>query len=172
MYVKGQGVPQDYKTEAELYILASKCGLGAAQYELGLMYAKGQGVAEIYVSAVRQLKLSAKYGIASAQYYLGIMYDNRKDIRGNDQIAVYRYGLAANQGYAAAQFILGVMYAFGTGVKQKYINAYMWGKIAGKNRDKHGLKLSYFLAKKMSQIQVEIAQKLTNECIQKKLKVC
>ena len=44
MYIKGQGVPQDYKTAVKWYTRAAEQGDASAQNNLGLMYANGRGV--------------------------------------------------------------------------------------------------------------------------------
>ena len=49
MYLRGQGVPQNFDAAAFWLHLASETGLPEAQYFLGLMYDKGQGVAQDFV---------------------------------------------------------------------------------------------------------------------------
>ncbi|MCH8977158.1 MAG: sel1 repeat family protein [Proteobacteria bacterium] len=44
MYMKGQGVEQDYEQAGEWFRKASKQGLGVAMYKLAGLYTKGNGV--------------------------------------------------------------------------------------------------------------------------------
>jgi uncharacterized protein len=49
MYLRGQGVPQNYEAAADWLHRAAVSGVPAAQYFLGLMYDKGEGVAQDFV---------------------------------------------------------------------------------------------------------------------------
>ncbi len=44
MYVKGQGVPQNYDQARQCFEKAAAQGLADAQFNLGIMYYNGQGV--------------------------------------------------------------------------------------------------------------------------------
>jgi TPR repeat protein len=66
MYVKGQGVTQDYKEAARLYGLAAAQGDADAQYNLGLMYDQGQGVTKDTVYAHMWMNIAATFGGAEA----------------------------------------------------------------------------------------------------------
>ena len=61
MYLRGQGVPQNFRVAAYWLHLASEAGLPAAQYFLGLMYDKGQGVAQDFVLAHAWLNLAVAH---------------------------------------------------------------------------------------------------------------
>ncbi len=61
MYLRGQGVPQNFQVAAYWLHLASEAGLPAAQYFLGLMYDKGQGVAQDFVLAHAWLNLAVAH---------------------------------------------------------------------------------------------------------------
>ena len=52
MYVKGQGVPQDYVQAAMWYRRAAQQGKALAQNNLGVMYEHGQGVPQDYQQAL------------------------------------------------------------------------------------------------------------------------
>ena len=66
MYMKGQGVEQDYKSAGEWFRKASEKNIPQAQYKLGDLYFKGRGVPKDYefayvwfsVGASHQHKLS------------------------------------------------------------------------------------------------------------------
>ena len=61
MYLRGQGVPQNFDAAAYWLHLASETGLPEAQYFLGLMYDKGQGVAQDFVVAHAWLNLAVAH---------------------------------------------------------------------------------------------------------------
>ena len=61
MYLRGQGVPQNFDAAAFWLHLASETGLPEAQYFLGLMYDKGQGVAQDFVVAHAWLNLAVAH---------------------------------------------------------------------------------------------------------------
>ena len=61
MYLRGQGVPQDFEAAARWLHSAAKAGAPAAQYFLGLMYDKGQGVMQDFVLSQAWLNLSVAH---------------------------------------------------------------------------------------------------------------
>ena len=61
MYLRGQGVPQNFDAAAFWLHLASETGLPEAQYFLGLMYDKGQGVVLDFVVAHAWLNLAVAH---------------------------------------------------------------------------------------------------------------
>ena len=52
MYVKGEGVPQDFKQGEYWRFLAAEQGHAQAQFNLGVMYAEGQGVPQDFKEAM------------------------------------------------------------------------------------------------------------------------
>jgi TPR repeat protein len=74
IYLKGQGVKQDYQQAMFWYLRAAEQGYPIAQHNLGVMYAKGQGVAQDYKQAVSWYRKAAEQGHAPAQAILGFMY--------------------------------------------------------------------------------------------------
>jgi uncharacterized protein len=61
MYLRGQGVPQNFAVAAYWLQLASAAGIPTAQYFFGLMYDKGQGVAQDFVLAQAWLNLAVAH---------------------------------------------------------------------------------------------------------------
>lgn len=61
MYLRGQGVPQNFGAAAYWLHLGSEAGLPEAQYFLGLMYDKGQGVPQDFVLAHAWLNLAVAH---------------------------------------------------------------------------------------------------------------
>ena len=66
MYVKGQGVPQDYAEAFKWYKKAAEQGYSRAQFFLGSMYDKGEGVPSDYVMAYMWANLAAAQGEETA----------------------------------------------------------------------------------------------------------
>jgi hypothetical protein len=77
------------------------------------------------------------------------------------------YLKAAEQGNIDAQLNLGVMYANGQGVIQSNKNAYIWSSIAAANGNKGGSKNRDILAKKLSNLTLDEAQKEATELYNK-----
>jgi uncharacterized protein len=61
MYLRGQGVPQNFAVAAYWLQLASSAGVPTAQYFFGLMYDKGQGVPQDFVLAQAWLNLAVAH---------------------------------------------------------------------------------------------------------------
>ncbi len=70
--------------------------------------------------------------------------------------------IAAEQGNADAQFMLGVMYR-----PKDCVRAYMWFYIAALNGHKAAIEESHILSEKMAQAEIEDAQKLAWDWIEK-----
>ena len=116
--------------------------------------------------------LAAKQGYASAQYNLGVMYAIGKGVPQNYKSAVKWFKLASKQGVVDAQYNLGVMYEGGLGVIHNKIYAHMWGTLAAANGHENGVKVSEFVANRMTPSQIEKAQDLARECVKKNYKGC
>jgi TPR repeat protein len=97
MYLKGQGVPQDYGQALQWYRRAADQGDARAQYNLGLMYHQGQGVPQDYSQAAQWYRKAIKQGQADAQYNLGVMYEYGQGVPQDYQQAYFWYNLAAGQ---------------------------------------------------------------------------
>ena len=172
MYAEGKGVSQNHKSAVKWYRLSAEQGNADAQFNLGLMYRKGQGVPQDDRTAVKWYRLSAEQGNDSAQTELGFMYEEGKGVPQDYKTAVKWYTLAAEQGDAVAQTAVGLMYAQGHGVVQDIVYAHMWYNIASSNGDVYGGKLRNRVAKQMTPSQIETAQKLARECVERNFKDC
>jgi TPR repeat protein len=78
------------------------------------------------------------------------------------------YAQSAEQGNAQAQFNLGVAYKEGTMVGTNYAKAHMFYNLAATNGHKDAAKERDELAKKMSRSEIEKAQGLARDWIQKR----
>ena len=148
--------------------LAGAAGGFAQDFEKGLeAYEKGD-----YATALREWIPLAEQGDADAQNNLGLMYRNGLGVTQDYKEAVKWARKAAQQGVAQAQFNLGLMYAKGEGVIQDNVYAHMWWNIAASNGDEAGGKNRDIVTKKMTASQLEKAQDLARECVQKNYKGC
>ena len=95
---------------------------------------------------------------------LGVLQDFKQ--------AVKWYTLAAEQGDASAQVNLGNMYAEGQGVPQDDNRAHMWWNIAGASGHGTARNSRDRVANRMTFAQLETAQQLARECVQKNYKDC
>ena len=130
MYLKGEGLRQDYGKAVDWFRLAADQGHADAQVTLGLMYRNGEGVPQDYSEAVKWFRLAAEQGHADAQNGLGAMYANGEGVPQDHGEALKWYHLAAEQGHAYAQNSLGIMYAIGEGVPQDLGEAVKWYRLA------------------------------------------
>ena len=100
------------------------------------------------------------------------MYDNGEGVPQDDKTAVKWYTLAAEQGNADAQSNLGLMYATGQCVPQDDVYAHMWWNLAGSNGSENGRGNRDIIAKQMTPSQLERAQDLARDCVNKNYKGC
>ena len=136
MYVKGEGVPQNYEEAAKWTRKAAEQGHAWAQEKLGQMYHYGMGVPTHYGEAAKWTRKAAKQGNAGAQLFLGQMYHYGVGVPSEDKKEAAKWTRkAAEQGHAVAQSNLGQMYHKGEGVPQDYVEAYAWLLLAAENLD-------------------------------------
>jgi TPR repeat protein len=109
----------------------------------------------------------AKQGNVKAQLGLGMLYDQGLGVRQDYKEAANWYRLAAEKGDKDGQYNLGIMYARELGLPQDYIRAHMWMSLSGK----YPAELA-FVAKQMSDAQIDKAHELANQCIANKFKGC
>ena len=126
MYVKGQGVKQDFTQAVNWYLKAAEQGDAGAQFSLGAMYTKGLGVKRDQTEAFNWYHKAAEQGDTVAQSNLGVMYQYGLSVKQDVAQAVNWYRKAADKSHANAQFNLGTMYAKGRGVKQDDAQALIW----------------------------------------------
>lgn len=145
--------------------------LGAAQaadFEKGLA-AFGSGD---YSTALREWKPLAEQGYPGAQSNLGFMYDKGLGVTQDYAEAVKWYSKAAAQGHAPAQNNLGTMYDKGLGVIQDNETAHMWFNISSARGDKQGAENRDIIAKRMTPVAIEEAQRRAKRCMKSNYKNC
>jgi hypothetical protein len=126
MYLKGQGVPQDYSQALQWYKRAAEHGDRKAQFDLATVYDEGIGIPSDYVEASRWFRKAADQNYAKAQDGIGYMYYAGRGVPKDYALAFFWYRKAADQGYAKAEFDLATMYYKGIGTSQDYAEARRW----------------------------------------------
>ena len=126
MYVRGEGVLQDYAEAAKWWHRAAEQGHVFAQVSLGKMFRDGDDVLQDYAEAVKWFRRAAEQGQVNAQLDLADMYSNGHGVPQDEAEAARWYLRAAEQGDASAQFTLGSRYLDGRGVPQDDAKAAWW----------------------------------------------
>ena len=88
--------------------------------------------------------------------------------KGDFATAIKKFRKSAEQGNGIAQSYLGVMYYDGKGVPQDHVLAYMWFNIAAYNGNSSAAVTRAVIVEKMTPGQIEKAQTLTREWLEKK----
>ena len=124
------------------------------------------------LTAILCLTLALLFGSAgegwSADLQKGLDAFKNKDYA----TALREWKPLAEQGNADAQNNLGVIYNNGWGVLLDFVRAHMWFNIAASSGNTNASKNREVIAKRMTSIQIENAQKLARECVRKKYKGC
>ena len=123
MYVKGQGVSQDYAKAIELYKKALELGNTSAMYNLARLYEKGQGVSQDYKKAKELYEKAVELNNLDAMFNLALMYQKGEGVSQDYSKAKELYEKAVELGDSEALFNLALMYQKGEGVSQNYIEA-------------------------------------------------
>lgn len=139
-------------------------GNAEAQNKLGKLYFRGQGVPPNNTTAREWFEKSAAQGNADAQYNLGFLYDKGQE----DYAKAHKwYKKAAAQRHADAQYNLGLLYAYGRGVPQDYVRAYMWWSLAAQSTgsaEESEESMLDKVARRMTPAQIAEAQRLSQQC--------
>ncbi len=116
---------------------------------------------------LQERTLAGEQGDAWTQFILGEMYYQGYKVAQDYDTALKWYTRAAEQilgsidiGTAYAQTKLGRMHYHGLGVPKDCVRAYMWFDLAASFGDHKASKERDFIAKEMTQAEIEDAQKL------------
>ena len=150
----------------------SKANQGGAdaQFNLALLYYHGIGTPQDTRYAIYWYTKAAQQGHVNAQYRLGTVYRfgyGEEVVQMNFKKAVYWITKAAEQGHLIAQYNLGHMYEYGDAAPQDYKQALFWYTKAAELGHYFAKKDRGKMLEKMSQSQIEEAQKLSNELYEK-----
>jgi TPR repeat protein len=105
MYIRGEGVIQNYQEAAKWFLLGARQGNAPAQHLLGIAYERGYGVPVDVEEAVKWYQLAAEQGHSVAQFYLSAIYFTDKGGIRNEKEATRLLRLAAENGYSEAQVL-------------------------------------------------------------------
>jgi len=110
-------------------------------------------------ATIEELRARAKEGDAGAQNELGSLYYAGKVVPHDNTAAARWIKRTADQGYAPAQGGLGYMLAYGAGVDENHVQAYMWLELAWNGAANDFTRHLY------TQQRDELAQRMTVEQI-------
>lgn len=104
LFLNGNGVKKDDKRALFWFTEASKQGLAAAQYNLGVLHLQGRsGLPASSLNAAIWFRRAALQGFPDAQYNLGLILEfGDAEMKQNVPVAAQWYHLAANSGHALA----------------------------------------------------------------------
>ncbi|MEZ0223358.1 MAG: tetratricopeptide repeat protein [Alphaproteobacteria bacterium] len=125
-------VPHDEVEAMKWFQQAAKQGDAEAEWQIGILYDFGHpGIKGDKAAAKKWCLKSANDGYPVAQHSVGRMYEHGElGLDQNYEEALKWYSKAASQtnkeGSINAQYAIGRMYERGSGVKQDYVQAYMW----------------------------------------------
>ena len=139
MYLKGQGVPQDFALAMRWMRLAADRGFGEAQNDVGLLYQRGMGVERNNAEAMKWYRLAAEQGVITSQVNLADAYVIGVGVPQNLDEALKWYRIAAGQGSAYAENVVGITYERGFHVTQDEAEAFRYfRRAANKIYDRPG----------------------------------
>jgi TPR repeat protein len=126
LYIKGQGVPQDYGLGMRWMRIAADKGLADAQNEMGILYQRGLGAERNEAQAVKWFRLAADQGLVLAQNNLADAYALGLGAPQDFGEALKWYRLAADQSSSYAENVIGIAYERGLSVAQDDAEAFRW----------------------------------------------
>ena len=112
MFMKGEGVPQNYAEAYKWTRKAAEQGISGAQYGLGVLYYNGRGVPTDKSEAAKWFRKAAEQGDLPSAVLLSQLYLKGEGVDLNKDEALKWLRLAADQGNAYGEFRLGRFYEF------------------------------------------------------------
>ncbi|KAF9551440.1 hypothetical protein EC957_008109 [Mortierella hygrophila] len=103
MFIKGLGVPQDYKAAMYWLNVAAEQENDNAQFLIGNLYGAGQGVPKSYFLAGVWYLRAANLGHVEAQNMMGFQHEMGLEMPRNLRLALEWYVKAARQGHVGAK---------------------------------------------------------------------
>jgi SEL1 protein len=111
MFMRGEGIPQNFNIAKTWFKRGMELGDALSQYSMGILYLKGLGVPEDPVKAAELFGAAADQDLAIAQVRLGALFLDQGDIA----IAIKYFELAARHGHLEAFYYLAEMTHKGVG---------------------------------------------------------
>ena len=158
---------KNYRESFKWFRHASEQGLKEAQFMLGVSYIDGKGTKIDNNAAFHLFKKSAYQGYAPSQNNIGYMYKDGSIIKQDYNKAFKWFKKASTQGNMNAQYNLGKLYKEGKGVTENILKAYIWFNLASSQGHQQAEKARDKVRSKISSIQLEEAQKLSEEYYEK-----
>lgn len=147
-------------------------GDAPAQAMLGWIYHTPTSSPQDHKTAFKWYSLAGEQGDADGQYGMAYLYSTGQGVP-QDYSASLKYNtLAAHQGHTLAQVSLGMRHKYGRGTIQDYTRAHMWWNIFASQGNGPARRWRNSIAKKMTPTQIETAQRLARECVQKNYRGC
>ena len=158
-----------------IFLSFQAIALTAEQQEAVNLYKSGR-----YDLAAQKLMIAAKAGDVFSQSLLGTLYMAGQGVPEDKREAIKWNRMAATKGDLVAQYNLAHAYATGQGVIKDDFKAYMWANIAvsglrSSDTDDVANQLRFFkkvAASALSPKQLEMAQKMSNDCYSNDFKGC
>lgn len=116
-----------------------------------------------YAAEIAIIRPLAEKGYPFAQFNLGVLYDEGKGMPEDNAKAMEWYLKAAEQGFSQAQVNLGIMYEQGEGTPADPVQAYFWYALAESQGDSLAPQGKRDIAKKMTSVQLEAAERKVKE---------
>ncbi|MGB5883761.1 MAG: transglycosylase SLT domain-containing protein [Desulfobulbales bacterium] len=156
-------------TSFQVYQPKANQGDADAQFNLALLYYTGLGIPQDRRYAIYWYTKAAEQGHVQAQYYLGKLYNfgYGEEVRQDFKLAVYWLTKASEQGLVQAQYLLGHMYEYDDEPPQDYKQAFFWYTKAAEQNHYFAKEDRDRMLEKMSQSQIEEAQKFSKELYEK-----
>lgn len=111
MFLRGEGMPQDFEKAQTWFKRGITNGDSMSQYSMGLMYLHGYGVPKDTVKAAEYFAPAADDGLASAQVRLGALFLDQGDVT----TAMRYFDLAARSNHIEAYYYLAELIYQGIG---------------------------------------------------------
>lgn len=87
MYMKGDGVDQDYEEAAKWLEHSAQAGYAPAQFQMGKLYYLGRGVPKDPAMEAYWYEEAAENGHPAAQHNLAVLYHKGEGVEQNDKLA-------------------------------------------------------------------------------------
>ena len=131
MYLRAEGVEQNFEKALRWFKLGNRMGEPFCQYELGLMHLKGLGVEKNPVLASDYFKAAAKQDWAAAQVQLGKLFLDQGDL----SAAITYFDLAVRHGHVEAFYHLAEINNNGVGRERSCGHATAYYKLVAEKAE-------------------------------------
>ncbi|KAF2417431.1 HCP-like protein, partial [Tothia fuscella] len=131
MFLRGEGVPQDFDVAQIWFKRGASNGDAVSQYSLGIMYLDGLGVPQDTVKAAEYFGPAADQDLAAAQVRLGALFLDQGDVN----TAIKYFDLAARHGHVEAYYYLAELTHQGIGREKSCTMASMYYKIVSEKAE-------------------------------------